>query len=174
MVILFALTSLSVFAGTGGFVENQNVIASSAVTPQMDVSLGGPIHGKLGWSFWGLATQTWSESFVGLTYSPSDTLNVGFAYGVEDAKRHGRYGASLWTKRENVSLLALYEDGGSGPWHKAVLNYSTGKWDIGLMNQAFVGTGPRVARNFGKLSVWSALLFEKGGQKGILGITRNF
>ena len=173
IVILFALVPLSVFAGTNGVLENQTSHKSGDLTPQLDVSVQGPIKGKWGWSFWGLATQTWSEALVGVTYSPSKNLNLGFSYGVEDDKKPGRLASSLWASRGNVSLLVLHENGGSGAWHKIVLNYKTGRFGMGIMDQAsFIG--PRGEVSFGKTKVWGAALFRSGERKQIMGIARSF
>jgi hypothetical protein len=69
----------------------------------------------------------------------------------------------------------IYEDGGTGPWHKVVANYALTNWGVGVMDQAGLGTGPRIVRGIGKhYQVWGAYLANGGKFTPTFAVSRSF
>lgn len=180
-LVTFALIVLVLVASpcTGqvnGFVEGQTRFNDGSATNQINLSLGGNLSAKnhLGWFVWALVSEGWAESYVGLAYSPADWIAFQAGYGIETADDSGRFGGNVWIGKGANSVFFAYEDGGSGPWHKLVLNHSFGKFGIGVLDQSFLGTGPRVEIKTGKVKVWAAQVWLKGKPTTTAAVSYNF
>lgn len=104
------------------------------------------------------------EFYVGPKVKLTEWLEIGIATGREvirnEMPNSGRRNAFVSVDTEKVSAYATYENGGSGPWHKMYVLYkATETTSIGMMNETFIGRGPRLEYNITKnVQVWGALL----------------
>lgn len=176
VVLVVVLVPQVSMAQANGFVELQSVIVDGSATNQINLSLGGNLPAKnLGWFAWGVTSKGWSEAYVGLTYSPADWVSIQAGYGIETADDSGRFGATLWAGKGANSIFVAYEDGGSGSWHKLVLNHKFNTWlGAGAIDQTFLGTGPRVEVTTGKVKVWGAVLWLDGKPSSTVAVDFNF
>ncbi|HOX41597.1 MAG TPA: hypothetical protein PK263_05405 [bacterium] len=91
------------------------------------------------------ASASWSEGYAGLTYAPVSWLEAGLGYGVEQATPSYRIGGWIWAGKDRFSACYLFEDGGSGPWHKLRLDYQlTSRVKVGVVDRSFLGNGASV------------------------------
>ena len=140
MMWLFTLLiARPVFAG--GYAEERNVVKNGNV-PLVAVSLADSIRGSLGWYAWSQVGPTYAQAYVGPTVSPTTRLQVGVALGLEQAASNERFGSFVWLGAGRWSLLGVYEDGGSGPFRKAVGRCRFGPTQIGLWYDNYLGAGP--------------------------------
>lgn len=181
LFIVLAIISVVLFpsvamAQATGFVEVQTVIADGSAANQINLSLSGQLPAKnLGWFAWALTSKGWSEAYVGLAYSPADWISIQAGYGLETADDSGRFGGSIWTGKGANSVFFAYEKGGSGSWHKLVLNHRFNNWlGAGVLDQTFLGTGPRVEVMTGKIKVWAAQLWLHGKPTTTAAVSYNF
>ena len=95
VVPMFVILAVSAYAQkVQGCAESENAITSSAATPQLNLLAYGPIKGRIGWQFWGIASRTWSEGYVGPTYSPTSWLTLAVGTGAETGGFRLGYSAS--------------------------------------------------------------------------------
>ncbi|MDI6820569.1 MAG: hypothetical protein QMD65_00095 [Patescibacteria group bacterium] len=175
LVLVLVVISCPVFAQITGYVENQFTFVESQVTPNIDLYLNGSIIGNFGWSAWSLSGQYWSEAYIGPTFSPTIWSRVGVFYGIESANPAGRYATSLWLGIDEGSFLAIYENGGSGPWHRIVVNINFLKeLGLGVMDQRYFGNGPRIQFNIGKFVGWATTLQKDEISTELIGIQYTF
>ena len=108
----------------------------------------------------------YSSYYVGPTLAPIDGLVVGIAIGREvisnelSGTRRAAFFDGTWGK---IHAFALRENGASGPWHKNTITYAvTEKFGAGVMDETFLGRGPRLEYNITKsVQLWSALLHDR-------------
>lgn len=164
-IALFGTCSKAHAQGVTGFVEFWNTVEKSDTTPQVNVYAKGPIKGKVGWTLWTLTTQGWSEANGGLTFAPASWMEVSWSAGIETNEEPFRHSSTLWMGKGRFAVLVIYEDGGSGPWHRVIGTYqATKNVTVGVNSIRFFGTGPYIERRFGKVSVWGAWAVDN--QKG--------
>jgi len=95
-------------------------------------------------------TRGWSQAYAGPTYSPCSEIQLGVGLGLESDTDEIRKGGFLWAGKGDFSFLGLYEEGGSGPWHKHWLMYNVDKkWSVGLVDRSFYGEGVVITRSLG-------------------------
>ena len=95
-------------------------------------------------------TRGWSQAYAGPTYSPCPEIQLGVGLGLESDTDEIRKGGFLWAGQGKLSLLALYEEGGSGSWHKHWLMYQVNEdWSIGVVDRSFYGEGVVITRSLG-------------------------
>lgn len=84
----------------------------------------------------------WAQAYAGMKYSPAPWAEVSLGIGLEQADSPFRVGGSVWLGQGRVSALHLFEDGGSGPWHKTTVAYkATSELSLGLVDRSFCGRG---------------------------------
>ncbi len=178
VVILMSVLVLSVSAQTHFAIESQNLVSNNELSPAIT---GYMTHGftesQLGTFAWLLVGEHWAEGYAGLTYMPLSWCQVGLGFGMEQADDLWRVGGSLWIGNGSWSILMLLENGGSGFWHRVVVNYRIGTVvGIGFMSQESVGVGPRFELNVPKLPVqlWASLLRKDRNNKGYLTLKFSF
>ncbi len=165
--ILIAL-ALIVFVAplfAGNFAEVQvSVAPDGKAAPQFNIWIQKPVGHGFSVFGWGIGSQAWSEGLVGLDYAPTKWLEVNAGLGLEEAKNNHRASASVWVGGNKADAIILWENGGSGSWHKAVVGYqATKRLKVGAMTVAGVGTGPRMDVSISpKLVVWAAALHKNG------------
>ena len=156
-----------------GFVESWNNISGTGVTPQVDVSVEGPLKGQLSWNVWTLNSAKWSEALVGLTLKPAKWIDVSASIGLEHDDNPFRAGQSIWLGKGRWSLLSIHEEGGSGYWYRYVGKAQVTKTiAVGMESRRFFGTGPYIEKKLGKVSLWGA--YAIGDNRGVAGARLNF
>ena len=117
------------------------------VTPEtkgysMDVFDQKTISGPFGGFVYIAMCDTWSEVYAGPTFAPAKWIELGLGVGFEVADDPGRLGGYVWLGHGNLSFTYLFEDGGSGPWHKARVDYRlTDRLTVGLLEKRETGKG---------------------------------
>lgn len=92
----------------------------------------------------------WSQFYAGPTWAPCPEIKVGFGLGAEAGSREVRKGGFLWAGKDRLSLLVLFEDGGSDQWYRHRLMYKIDDdWSAGLTKRSGYGEGVVVNRSFG-------------------------
>lgn len=145
--ILLALTVLIAIITMAGTAQ-----AATTLGVEKNLATGGisfdlfgqsEISDQFGWFGYFLVTDGgYSEAYLGPTWAPISNLEIGLGYGIEAADDPGRFGGYVWTGKGKASLLCLYEDGGSGPWHRINLGYQvTPKLYLGVSDRSFYGKG---------------------------------
>ncbi len=159
-IVLFCLaaTEVSNAQTITGSVELLGIVRSEgANTPQIDVYVAGPIKGKIGWSAFTLTTDGFAEAYAGPTFSPTNWLSVSASLGLENNDQPIRQGYTLWAGKGGSFFFSIQEDGGSGRWQKNLLSVRTTSWlSLGVLHQSYVGFGPYVQTQIGKLSLWGS------------------
>lgn len=139
-ILLFVLLVVRP-AFAGGFVEERNVVAAGDNAPFLAVSLADSVYRPLGWYAWSQVGAPYAQAYGGPTLSLG-WLQVGVALGLEQAPRTGRFGSFVWVGSSPWLLLGVYENGGSGPFKKAVGRYQRGPTHVGLWYDNYLGAGP--------------------------------
>jgi len=107
-------------------------------------------------------TGKYREFYVGPYWKPTDWLQLGVAIGRESDQGTNSFRRNAFAQidTEKVFALAIYENGGSGPWHRVHAVYHLNeKSSVGGMTERFLGHGPRAEYKIAKnVTVWSALL----------------
>lgn len=108
----------------------------------------------------------YKQFYLGPKAKPFDWLTVGIGVGrefVPDESTSIRRSAYLNAELEKMSVWAIFENGGSGAWHKVTATYALNdRWGVGLMKETDLGFGPRVEYNIKKdVQFWIAVL--RGG-----------
>ena len=117
-------------------------------------------------------SSRYREVYAGPTWNPTKWLQVGIGFGREitrDMPNSPRRNAWVAIETDKVSAFATYENGGSGPWHKAYVLYKvTESVSAGVMNETFLGRGLRVEYTIAKkiafaenVTIWGALLHDR-------------
>lgn len=153
---------------TDFWTEVQMTRAKGVAINQVNAGLMGG-SGTVGYYAFGQSTSTgYQQLYAGPKVNPTDWLEAGIAIGAERISSSDwmkRTAGYVWAGKGNFSLLGVYEDGGTGPWRKMLLNYKvTPDLSIGIQNQSYLGTGVRAEYSFGKnLSVWGTVLKNEIG-----------
>ncbi len=144
--------------------ESQNLFANKQITPTIT---GYITHGftkkQVGVFAWFLVNKHWAEGYTGLNYKPFAYCQISLGAGLEQAERSLRLGSSVWLGNEKIYALIITEKGGSGFWHRAIMNYHLKGVVIGLMSQTKLGLGPRLEFKIPQtpFKVWGSVLNGK-------------
>lgn len=116
-------------------------------------------------SFFQVFGEGGGQIYSGPTYSPTSWLQIGVGLGVEDLApddQELRFGSFAYLSHDQYSLLAVYEDLGSGPFYLIQANDQINEhWGVGVMAQDGAGIGPRVLYNLKKdWMIWGAPLYD--------------
>lgn len=85
-------------------------------------------------------SEGWNEAYTGLEYSPIPEVQVGFGVGSETGG--SRTGGWIWAGKDRVSVLYLFEDGATGPWHRLVAKYAASpSISLGYTEKSYSGGG---------------------------------
>lgn len=179
LILLVALifSTIPAVSQTTGSVELQSKWpAGEKYVPDMEIYLHGTVTGPLNWWGWSLTSADWSEGYAGLAFAPFSYLEVGAAYGIETSDPSGRFGSFAWVGDDQWYLLGFYEQGGSGYWHRAILNfYFTPNVGFGAMDERGLGSGPRLEVKVNKFVCWGSMLQKSGEPSAkLLGIRYTF
>jgi hypothetical protein len=167
-IILFTQT-----AHCQNWVEERTYVSEGAVIPRIDGLLTGHIKGNFGSFTWFQIQQGYAEAYGGATYSPKSWMQLALGVGIEEDKHPARIGSYIWMGKGPVSVLAVFEDGGSGFWYKVEATYQTkSKFAVGFLSERYHGTGPKMEFSVPRtaLKLWCAPLIENGSVKPVLGV----
>ena len=121
------------------FTGSENLFAANALM------MNSFKNKKYGTYFWIYKNKIWSEGYGGLTYMPTENLQLGAGLGIEDADNPLRLSSMIWVGDKKWYILSLLEDGGSGKWHQINALYRLNKYiQFGIMEEKFTGLGPRL------------------------------
>lgn len=149
ILMLFFLAPLPLQAaeedgGMGFWVE-----AGTANASWLTVYWSRKILGSVGvYALVDTESDGYHEGYAGLTLELAKGIEVGVGVGREsirgELRNSPRRNAWVAIDTDKVSAYATYENGGSGPWHKAYVLYKfTDSVSAGLMNEKRYGTGLR-------------------------------
>ena len=143
-------------------------IAAAQSTAKVEVNQDGKVQYDLlmqSQNAFGYAclTDGWNEAYVGLNYSPAEWCEVALGTGIESDQVSARIGGWVWLGKGRVSFIHLFEDGGSGPWHKTTLMYKiSDNFKAGLIDRAFYGRGITAECNLGHGAKLGGAWYEGG------------
>jgi hypothetical protein len=104
----------------------------------------------------------YASAYVGPKFKIAEGIEVGIGIGRERAPGYSSPVRNAWIfiDQEQYSLYATVEKGDAGKWHKAIALYKlSDAVNVGVMNESFLGTGPRVEYKVAKdFQVWGAVL----------------
>jgi hypothetical protein len=142
-LLTVAVLLLAVSTGSASWLEVEHADKSDKDTFRLFV--GKPIKGRVGGFYFSCVSNTWSEAYVGLNYTPTSGLEFGIGYGVETAGDHRRIGSYAVYSKDRLTLRYAYENGGSGEYYKAGIDYrATPKLTLGVVDHKFFGTGTKL------------------------------
>jgi hypothetical protein len=122
--------------------------------------------------------KVWSEAYGGITYSPTNWLQLGIGIGLEQADQPWRLAYSIWAGNEKISLFNVLETGGSGFYYRCQFNMRVAKQlGLGGFTERYTGMGPRVEINLpGVPQLWITPLYapETNQYNIITGLTFNW
>lgn len=116
---------------------------------------------------WGLyvlgsaGNDGYRSGLFGPYWKPTESLQIGIGLGRERTREDGggvRRNLFISYEADGVVGFATFENGFTGPWHRAHLVKSVGNdWSLGLMSEKDLGLAPRAEYAFTKTaSVWGA------------------
>lgn len=118
-------------------------------------------------------TKGWSEAYVGKVFAPASWAEIAVGVGLEDAANPVRLGGWVWLGEGHYSLIHLFEDGGSGEWHKTIAAYQiSDSVKAGLIDRAFYGRGITAEYNLGNGSKLNGAMYEGG--KATVSLSHSF
>lgn len=177
LLIAIACMAAATLGQTTGYVEVQTTHADGEVGTMENVWAQGPLVREFGWFAWGSTSETWGQTYAGLTYSPIPIAQVGFGAGLESAD-YTRFGMFAWVGVPKASALFIYEDG-SAPWHRLTAAYYLydkpgtepfSKLGLGGMNERGLGFGPYAElRILKQVTGWGSVMFDDGAKVALLG-----
>ena len=132
-------------AETSFWAEPQIVYNKENSLSRIDAGLSGSITESIGYyAFGNVLSNGYRQIYGGPNWKPFSFLEVGVGVGLESIQPAFRRNAYFQITGEKASLFGTFEQGGSGPYHKIVLNYqATEQLGVGLEEEAFFGRGPR-------------------------------
>ena len=122
----------------------------------------------------------YASVYVGPKFKIAEGVEVGVGIGREVLERGAPSttvrNAWVFIDQESWSLYATLERGSAGKWHKVVGLYKlSDAVNVGVMNESFAGTGPRVEWNAAQgFQVWGAVLRTNGVTTPMIGANVTF
>lgn len=122
----------------------------------------------------------YSSLYAGPKFRIAEGVEIGIAIGREVLERHApsTIVRNVWVSvdREQFSLYATLEKGDAGKWHKVTAMYKlTDDINVGVMNESFLGTGPRLEYAAAKdVQVWGAVLRTGGKNTPMVAVNYSF
>jgi len=110
-----------------------------------------------------LGSKNWAKAIMGATYSPTPWVDLGLGIGLEQADSPIRISGWARLNQGDVSFCHLFEDGGSGPWHKTTLTMKVDEYlSIGAIDRSFMGRGAFAEYAISEKNVVNATVYEEG------------
>jgi hypothetical protein len=128
-----------------------------------DLNVSRNLNEKVGMFAYTTVSEYWSEAYIGPTFSPNANCQVGLGLGVESGHDSARWGGFAWAGQGKASILYLFEDGGSGAWHKLKTGYQISpRFRVEILEKTSAGLGLGVEH---KLDANTCLRVESFGGK---------
>jgi hypothetical protein len=164
------------------WVEERNYLSQQVSIYRVDGLLMGKVKGSVGDFAWFQTDRTYSEAYAGPSITLKKWLVIGAGVGAEENTHPGRLGSFLWTGNNRITMVAVYENGGSGYWYKVEGNCRTfSRLGVGLLSERFHGTGPRFEAGVSRLDtplsrvrLWIAPLVDSGKVQSVFGVRMSF
>jgi hypothetical protein len=174
--------ALSHIAAAQSWVEERNYLSQHVLIYRVDGLLAGKVKGPIGDFVWFQTDRSYSEAYAGPSLTLKKWLVIAAGVGAEQSKHPGRLGSFIWAGNDRMTMVAVYENGGSGYWYKVEGNLRTNSHlGVGFLSERFHGTGPRVecgmSRSGSALSrvrLWVAPLADGGKIQTAFGIRMSF
>lgn len=169
-----ALIALAIALATAA-VANELAVSSDLKTGLtcLEIGLDKALTDQVGLFAYAAQVEDWHEFYVGPTWTPADWCQIGLGAGIESGQENVRFGGFLWTGYGPVSLLAMGEEGGSGPWYRVEERIAVDtKTTIGVLQEKFLGNGFLVERRLDRTVTLRVRLYD-GGQ-GDVGLKLTF
>lgn len=178
IAIMLVVALVGIILGTSsahaiGFFEGQTRFSSDAkATQQLTLYTQKDVGTGLGYFTWSQVNNSWGQLYGGMTYSPLTWIQAAAGVGLEVHEgRSRRFGSYLLVDRPHqIFAVAAYEDGGSGKWHTAYALFPIRQFLVGVMEEKFVGIGPRADIRVGPAKLWTATLSDSDGPTGLLAL----
>ena len=163
LILLLCIISGTVSAQLemyGRYTEN------GKVAPDINIFGTKKVTKKVSLTYFTLIEEKWSEALVGVSYSPSDVINFGISAGIEHNPAIYRFGASIYYKKGNTSLLIVGEkgDGNDNYFYKCLLlskAFST-NLRVGGIAWRYHGIGPVVDYKLTTgTNIWAVPAYDK-------------
>jgi hypothetical protein len=98
---------------------------------------------KTGFYFFALANKNWGEAYGGISLRAAKWLKINLGLGLETNTDPYRFNITFFAFYNKISLLQIYEYGGSGFWYRIRANYNLNTHhNIGLLAERNYGIGP--------------------------------
>ena len=160
IILLFMLiVTQSINAQTNSytFLEYENLSHLNDqkwINPQVNVLGSGNRDGsRIGTYFFASVNPHWGQAYGGLSYQLSPWLRVNTGVGLETDSLPCRFNISSFITLNKLSLLQIYEYGGSGFWYSIILNYALRpNLKTGWLFKRYYGFGPNFEWDIGKSS----------------------
>ncbi|NOY50647.1 MAG: hypothetical protein GXO88_08820 [Chlorobi bacterium] len=100
-------------------------------------------NSSIGFYFFALANKNWGEAYGGITLQAAKWLKINLGLGLETNPGPYRFNITFFAYHKRMSLLQIYEYGGSGFWYRIRANYNINTHhNIGLLAERYYGIGP--------------------------------
>ncbi|MBL8029657.1 MAG: hypothetical protein JNN11_00165 [Candidatus Doudnabacteria bacterium] len=164
MISLFAIWLASGLCFGQGWVEERVHISSHSLKSRLAGIYTSALTPKTGTFVWFQADKEYSQSYAGLTYLPTEWLQVAAGAGLEQNSDPLRIGGFAAVNRKGGKGLLILETGGSGFFWRVEAGYPLGKgFGLGVLSQVNKGSGLRVEYRLKKmpLVLWSDFFCTK-------------
>ncbi|MDO8524327.1 MAG: hypothetical protein Q7R99_01715 [bacterium] len=143
LVAVFCCFCMAGTAWAGFSIGLENRIIENAVTNHFSLYESYDLAKNVQLFGFSTTSESYCEGYAGVGYLAKSWLQISAGLGLETNPNPWRITASLWTGKGPASLLAIYENGGSGYWYKILATYSLGKYvAVGVHTKRFMGIGP--------------------------------
>jgi len=148
--LCFVFLALTIFTGLKAQhysqIEYENLTTISSdnwFRPQMTVYGNSIREGKkFGTYFFSLLNPGWGQVYGGLLYKPASWITLNAGAGLETDSMPLRLNAGAFIAVNRLTLLQIYEYGGSGFWYNIILNYAlSSNFKSGFIFKRYYGLG---------------------------------
>ncbi|MCK5821275.1 MAG: hypothetical protein KAH17_05300 [Bacteroidales bacterium] len=157
-LILIVFQAINAQSNKYAHIEYENLSNRSNsewFAPQINI-YGSASHegSRLGTYFFALLNPNWGEAYGGLSYQLTPWMSLNAGIGLETHSQIYRLNVGSFIAVNKLTLLQIYEYGGSGFWYSVILNYAVKpKLKTGLILKRYYGFGPNIEWNIGKSPV---------------------
>jgi len=147
---------------------DNKIVASSIVSRNINLFTSHKINEFVGVTAFSLTSKNWSEVYAGPEFYLAKWLNVGAKIGLETAPKSWRVASSVWAGKGPASILAIYENGGSGYWYNISATCQINKWlKVGILSKRFLGTGPQLHVSIPNtpVRIWGSVGYDTEAEK---------
>jgi hypothetical protein len=103
---------------------------------------------QFGVYFFSLLNPNWGQAYGGVLFRPASWITLNAGFGLERDSAPLRLNAGAFMSLGRLTLLQVYEYGGSGFWYNIILNYGVDEnLKSGIIFKRFYGLGPNFEFN---------------------------